>query len=117
MSLTEKLGKAARGKVPKFDRNSRDYDYESAKKAGIKPDAGGHWPSRDPKSGLIFKARHHPTFHKTVASEKASGYEMYLGPNNRDYSRKKRDLPEGMKRGGKAQRPEGMVPVKKAYKG
>jgi len=72
----------------KFDQDGTGYDYEGAKKAGIKPDKTGHWASRDPKSGLILKGRKHPTFHKTVDGEKKAGYEMYE-KGGRYYSRKK----------------------------
>jgi len=38
-----------------FDPEGSGYDYESAKAAGLLPDSTGHWPSREPKSGLLLK--------------------------------------------------------------
>jgi hypothetical protein len=66
------------------------YDFKSAKRAGLKPDKTGHWPSRDPKTGLLLKGRGHPTWHKTVEGEKKVGYEIYKAKNGRYYSRKKK---------------------------
>ena len=63
-------------KKPKFNPEGRGYDYESARKAGIGPDKSGHWPSREPKSGLILKGRSHPTYSKTKAGETRAGYEI-----------------------------------------
>ena len=50
-----------------FDPEGSDYDYESAMKAGLKPqpvegDTVPHWPSRDPKTGLLLKGRKHHTW-------------------------------------------------------
>ena len=73
-----------------FRINSADYDYKSAKRAGIKPDSTGHWPSRDPKTGLILKGTRHPTYHKTVEGEAKAGMEIYKGRNGRMYSRPKK---------------------------
>ena len=72
-----------------FDPEGSGYDYESAIKAGIKPDETGHWASRDPVTGLILKGRGHETFHKTIAGEEAAGYEIYKGEDGRYYSRPK----------------------------
>lgn len=77
-------------RIKKFNPNSNQYDYRSARLAGLSPDKGGHWPSRDPKSGLILKGRKHPTYHKTEKSEKKAGYEIYVGKGGRDFSRKKK---------------------------
>ena len=73
-----------------FKTMGTGYDFKSAKRAGIKPDKTGHWPSRDPKSGLLLKGRGHPTWHKTVEGEKKAGYEIYKAKNGRYYSRKKK---------------------------
>jgi hypothetical protein len=70
----------------KFDPEGSDYDYDTAQKAGLGPDETGHWPSRDPKSGKILKGRKHPTFHLTVEGEKAAGYVIKKGDDNRYYS-------------------------------
>lgn len=71
-----------------FKTMGTGYDFKSAKRAGIKPDKTGHWPSRDPKSGLLLKGRGHPTWHKTVEGEKKAGYEIYKAKSGRYYSRK-----------------------------
>lgn len=70
-----------------FDPTGAGYDYESAKAAGLAPDASGHWPSRTPE-GLILKGTGHPTWDKTVAGEKEAGYEIY-DKGGRKHSRKK----------------------------
>ena len=70
----------------KFNPESGGYDYRSARAAGLKADKTGHWPSRDPQSGLILKGRKHKTFHLTVAAEKKEGYRMYKGKSGRYYS-------------------------------
>ena len=79
-----------RSKYKKFDPEGSGYDYESAEKAGIKPDATGHWQSRDPKTGLLLKGKNHETWHKTVKGEAEAGYEIYKGEDGRYYSRKKK---------------------------
>lgn len=63
-------------KFKKFDPEGSDYDYETAKKSGIKPDKTGHWPSRDAKSGILLKGRKHKTWHLTEKGEKAAGYKI-----------------------------------------
>ena len=73
-----------------FKAMGTGYDFKSAKKAGIKPDRTGHWPSRNPKSGLLLKGRGHPTWHKTVKGENKAGYEIYKAKNGRYYSKKKK---------------------------
>ena len=74
----------------KFDADSDDYDYRGAKRAGLKPDETGHWPSRDPKSGKILKGTKHPTYHKTLKGEEDAGMEVYKGKDNRMYSKPKK---------------------------
>jgi hypothetical protein len=73
-----------------FNPKGGDYDYRSAKRAGLKPDATGHWPSRDPKTGLILKGSRHPTFSKTIKGEEKAGMEIYKGRGGRLYSRPKK---------------------------
>ena len=73
-----------------FKAMGTGYDFKSAKRAGLKPDKTGHWPSRDPKTGLLLKGRGHPTWHKTVEGERKAGYEIYKAKNGRYYSRKKK---------------------------
>jgi hypothetical protein len=69
------------------DLGPSKYDYDSAMAAGLSPSKTGHWPSRDPKTGLILKHSTHPTFKKTVKGEKKAGYKMYR-KNGRYYSSK-----------------------------
>jgi hypothetical protein len=52
------------------------YDYEGAMNAGISPDEEGHWASRNPETGEIFKGRKHPTMFKTKEIEKSLGYKI-----------------------------------------
>jgi len=68
----------ASGAIPQtgFDPEGEGYDYESARAAGINPDATGHWPSRDPKTGLILKGRRHPTFTLTEQGEEKAGHKI-----------------------------------------
>jgi len=77
----------ARG-LPKFDPEGSGYDMRSALKSGMRRDETGHMGSRNPKTGQLLKGRKHPTFHKTVAGEKAAGYEIYKGDDGKFYSRK-----------------------------
>lgn len=72
----------------KFDPEGSDYDYETAKRFGIKPDKSGHMPSRSP-DGQILKGRKHPTFHKTIKGEEEAGYEIKKGLGGRYYSKPK----------------------------
>jgi hypothetical protein len=73
-----------------FDAESADYDMASALKAGLAADATGHWPSRDPSTGMLLKGRAHPTWHKTEQGEMDAGYEItkrdgryFSGPRQR----------------------------------
>lgn len=71
-----------------FDPLGIGYDYETARRIGLSVDETGHWPSRDPGTGLILKGADHPTFHKTLEGERAAGYEVYQDPETgRYYSR------------------------------
>lgn len=69
----------------KFDPEGSGYDYESAKKAGLKPGRDGHWPSREPRSGLVLKGRKHPTYKKALHADERLGYE-HKKKNGRYYS-------------------------------
>jgi hypothetical protein len=74
----KKIAKA-KAKSPKAGakmQKKRGYNYDGAIKAGIKPDKTGHWASRDPKTGEIFKGRKHPTIKKTKKAEKKLGYSI-----------------------------------------
>jgi len=64
------------GKKRSFNPEGRGYDYEGARAAGLGPDSTGHWPSRDPKTGLLLKGASHPTFKKTLGAEKRLGYRV-----------------------------------------
>ncbi len=79
---------AQQKRIRAFDAESSAYDYASARAAGLGPDAIGHWPSRDPKTGLLLKGRKHPTWIKTVEGEKQAGYEIFE-KNGRYYSKPK----------------------------
>jgi hypothetical protein len=70
----------------KFNPEGSGYDYEGARKAGLKPDKTGHWGSRDPKTGLIFKGRKHKTWNKTEQGELQKGYLIKKGQYGRYYS-------------------------------
>ena len=69
-----------------FDPDGDGYDYETAEKAGLKPDETGHWPSRDPQSGQILKGKKHPTFYLTEKGEKEAGFKIHKGSDGRYYS-------------------------------
>mgnify|MGYP003650595361 CR=1 FL=1 len=74
-------------KPKKFDPEGPRYDYEGARKAKLRPDKTGHWPSRDPKSGIIFKGAGHKSFIKTQIGEMEAGNETYKGKDGRYYTR------------------------------
>ena len=61
----------------KFNPEGSGYDYESARKAGLKADKTGHWSSRVPSTGLLLKGRGHKTWHKTERGEKEAGYHIF----------------------------------------
>jgi len=70
-----------RSAKPKFDPEGEDYDYETAKAAGLKPseeegENKGHWPSRDPRTGVLLKGRKHPTFQMAVDEDEKMGYRL-----------------------------------------
>lgn len=64
-------------KKKKFNPEGSGYDYESARAGGAKADSTGHWPSRDPDTGLLLKGAAHETWNKTIAAEKRYGYKIY----------------------------------------
>ena len=59
-----------------FDPEGYGYDYDTAKEAGLSPDETGHWPSRDPRTGLILKGRGHETWDLTEKGEMDAGYQI-----------------------------------------
>lgn len=63
--------------IPGFDPEGIDYDMDSAVKAGLTADETGHWPSRDPKTGMLLKGRKHPTWDKTVEAEAKMGNSIF----------------------------------------
>lgn len=71
-----------------FDPEGDGYDKKGAKAAGLEPDDTGHWPTRDPKTGVIFKGRKHPTIEKSIAADKELGYTMRKRPDGRYESQK-----------------------------
>lgn len=73
--------RAWRSRLPKNlrDTNDNDYDMRGAYKAGMQPvwsneDKSYHLGSRDPRTGRILKAPHHPTFLKALAEDARLGY-------------------------------------------
>lgn len=60
--------------APKFDPEGEGYDYETAKAAGLSAGPDGHWPSRDPRTGMLLKGRKHPTFQKGLEEDAKLGY-------------------------------------------
>ena len=59
--------------------NDNEYDMRGAYKAGMTPeynkeDNSYHLGSRDPQSGKILKAPHHPTFLKALITDDSMGY-------------------------------------------
>lgn len=61
---------------PRFDPEEDGYDYETARAAGLAAGEDGHWPSRDPRTGMLLKGRKHPTFDKGVAVDEELGYRL-----------------------------------------
>ncbi|MDP2218540.1 MAG: hypothetical protein Q8J68_14780 [Methanolobus sp.] len=76
--------------IEEFDPEGIGYDYETAKKYGIKPNDTGHYPSRIPETGLLLKGREHPTWDKTVEEEEKLGYKI-IKRGNRYFSVKKEE--------------------------
>jgi len=82
-----------------FDPEGEGYDYETAGRYGIRPDDKGHWPSREPETGLLLKGKKHPTFEKTIKAEQKLGYKIYK-KDGRYYSYIE-EIPEKYKKEGK----------------
>jgi hypothetical protein len=83
LDKTQDVGGRPRTIVPVsgFDAEGSDYDYETAKAAGMKPsfdpESGlERWHSRDPRTGMLLKGRTHPTFAKGVAVDENLGYRL-----------------------------------------
>lgn len=75
---------------PSFDSEGSGYDYDTARKHGMKPDETGHWSSREPKTGQILKGRTHKTYGLTEQGERDAGHEIYQGKDLKYYSRPKK---------------------------
>lgn len=97
---------------PVFDPEGSGYDYETAKKYGIKPDKTGHMPSRAP-SGQILKGRKHKTYEKTLKGEKEAGYVIEKGKDKKYYSKPLSDYMGSFKKGGMVCRGQGAARKKK----
>lgn len=52
------------------------YNYEVAQAAGLEPDETGHMGSLDPNTGMVLKARKHPSIIKTRKTEKILGNRL-----------------------------------------
>ena len=73
------------------DTNDEDYDMRAAYKAGAEPmwndkDKSYHLSSRDPKTGRIFKAPHHPTYLKALVEDAKLGYYPTIDSNGNTYT-------------------------------
>lgn len=73
------------------ETNDNDYDMRAAYKAGVQPqwndeDKSYHLQSRDPESGRIFKAPHHPTFLKALVEDAKLGYYPTMDSNGNVYT-------------------------------
>jgi hypothetical protein len=69
-----------------FDPESDSYDYGSAKQRGLQAGEDGHWPSRDPETGMLLKGRRHKTFQKGVDVDRGMGYRLEKRDDGRYYT-------------------------------
>ena len=69
-----------------FNPEGYGYDYGTAKERGLEADEEGHWPSRDPTTGMLLKGRRHRTFNKGVQVDKEMGYRLEQRPDGRYYT-------------------------------
>ncbi len=84
---------AKTNKQPSFDPEGKDYDYATARAAGMGPDGtgedAGHWGSVAPasmkekkefdlpkESYKILKGRNHETWQKAIDAEQERGFEI-----------------------------------------
>ena len=70
-----------------------DYDMARAKQLGYIPDASGHMPSRDYRTGMALKMPWHPTFHAGIEADRRMGYLPMIGTDGRVYTQSPNDLP------------------------
>lgn len=82
-----------RSKLPKNlrDTNENDYDMRAAYKAGAEPrwneeDKSYHLSSRDPNTGRIFKAPHHPTYLEALVEDAKLGYYPTIDSKGNTYT-------------------------------
>lgn len=64
-----------------FDPEGDGYDYETARSAGLgtsidSEDGQPHWPSREPRTGMVLKGRKHATFDKAIEADSSLGYKL-----------------------------------------
>lgn len=85
--------KAWRSKLPKNLRNTNanDYNMRAAYKAGMQPQWNGedksyHLGSRDPQSGRILKAPHHPTYLMALLEDAKLGYYPTMDKHGNTYT-------------------------------
>lgn len=88
-----------RSKLPKNLRDTKDSDYDmrAAYKAGAKPlwndeDKAYHLQSRDPESGRILKAGHHPTYMEALMMDAKEGYYPHTDKEGHTYTQQYLDL-------------------------
>lgn len=73
------------------DTNDNDCDMRAAYKAGMQPmwnneDKDYHLQSRDPESGRILKAPHHPTYLKALIEDSSPGYYPTMDSKGNTYT-------------------------------
>ena len=72
--------------VPYKDFSSSNYDYFNAHPSNAPTEEGGHWSSRNPKTGQLLKRKDHPTFDLMIEGEKQVGYDVIKGLDGNLYS-------------------------------
>lgn len=77
-----------------FDPEGEGYDYDQARAAGMGPDETGHWPSREPGSGLQLKGRKHKTFDQAIETDRMQGYGLEK-QNGRYYTKPMKGYADG----------------------
>ena len=72
--------------APYSSFNSSEYDYFNAHPSNAPTEKGGHWTSRNPKTGQLLKREDHPTFDLMIEGEKQAGYKIVRGLDGNLYS-------------------------------
>tara|TARA_R110000868_G_scaffold36279_6_gene128938 strand:- start:747 stop:1202 length:456 start_codon:yes stop_codon:yes gene_type:complete len=67
------------------------YNYDAAIKSGGSPDETGHWGSIEPNTGMLLKAKHHPSIMKTKKIERILGNKI-VNKDGEKYSVPKKQL-------------------------